>query len=252
MRAGTRSGFVGQSRGQPFRLLVVPANLLLDATKLGLNLGSDRHRRDAIDQCGVDDAAHWMGDRNFETYGPAWVQASDQRLDHRCLESIHESRTGPCEEANAQVGAQGNPDRGQHLHAGCGNSILDAGEMRTVNADHSPEFRQREATIEPQAADLVSDVDVKATNTSVRLALYVSRRNRHVSIQPVRALLQLTCDATNSHQIWANDAMRLCRTVRRDYESRAGARGEVRSPRAGKDATDGRGQAGRRVASDPR
>jgi hypothetical protein len=199
---------------------------LLDATKLGLDFGRNGQGgwRDTVNQGGIHDTAHRMTDRNLETNRPVGVEAADERLDHGCLESIDESWTDTREVAKVQVGAKRHAHRGQDLEIWGDPSVLDPGEVRAVDPDDGAELRQVETGVHPQSPDLVSDMVVQTAQPPRRLALYVGCCNEHRVIQSGRALRPLT-DATTSHQIEVNAAVRARSIVGCDYQSRERRKG---------------------------
>src|SRR4029079_16204205 len=96
----------------------------------------------------VDEAASPPGG-DLELSRPARVQHLDERLEHRRLEPIVDTRPGAGEESDPEAGTKGARDRLEQVEARWAHPLLDPGKVRRIDIHEVCEHRQRDAGIEP-------------------------------------------------------------------------------------------------------
>jgi hypothetical protein len=70
----------------------VPTDLLLQTSKVRLDFGRDVELRRGVAEDDIDDAANRLHDRHLELGPPPRMQRAEERLDHRGLKPIVDSR----------------------------------------------------------------------------------------------------------------------------------------------------------------
>jgi hypothetical protein len=119
---------IGQRR-QRIGLLCLPANLLLDATKLAVQLCGDRGSAVAVLDDDVDDPVDRPVDRNLGRGDPSAVQRPEQLLAHRHLDPIADRGSRVCKVPDREVGPEGHSDAFEHEKTRLGVTGFDPSEM---------------------------------------------------------------------------------------------------------------------------
>ncbi|HET9344127.1 MAG TPA: hypothetical protein VFO05_00380 [Candidatus Limnocylindrales bacterium] len=84
------------------------------------------------------------------------MQDSEQALNDGRLVPVMESRAGGRVEADAQVGAEDFADRREDSKARLDRAGLDPGEVTVIDPGCQRQRSQREASVQPKAADVLS------------------------------------------------------------------------------------------------
>ena len=176
---------VDKTLAQAISLLVAPSDLLFQSTQLRLRLGSHDDGTRSVSQNEIDDAARRFGNGNFYRGMPAWIEHSDQCLDHHGLESIVEARSRPGKVPDTEIGTERDADRRQHLEARPGLPTFDASNVRPMDADDPGKRRQRDAGFEAHPADVFADPEVESPHPRRGGALHCRSGDRHMRIQPL-------------------------------------------------------------------
>jgi hypothetical protein len=98
------------------------------------------------------------------------MHVAQERLDHRRLESIVDAGTRACIEPQAEVRTQGYADSCQSRDARLDLTRFDPRQERMMKTRHHAEFSNRDASVEPQSADLFPDAECQLFGSSSLLA----------------------------------------------------------------------------------
>jgi hypothetical protein len=133
-----------------------PAKLLLDSVELRLGLGGDSDHGNVVDEGCIDDATSRCRDPDLEAYRPSRGQTWDEALDHRRLEPVDEAGTRAREVSDAQVCAESDAHRHEHIETGRCDAGLDPSEVRAMDADDGTELGERQTGVQAETADIVA------------------------------------------------------------------------------------------------
>ena len=134
-----------------------------------MDLGGDGRRRRVVVQDDIDNAPGWLGNRHLKLCSPAQIQCAQERLDHRRLEAVVDSRPRTGEVAQAQIGAKGHADRDQDFGARVGLPGLDPAEMGGVDPRGSAESGNGDVRIESHLPDVLACLSVEAGQATTGL-----------------------------------------------------------------------------------
>ena len=142
------------AEGKGLGLLVRPADLLLEAPQLRLDLGRDGDGRCLVMGDEVDDTACGPMDRDLEHSRPAWVHDADKGLGDPCLDGVAQARPGAGVETQICGAPECCRDRDEDREAGLAESTFDEGQEGVIDACPRGELALRESRIESQSPDL--------------------------------------------------------------------------------------------------
>ncbi len=187
---------IRKPRFQRQGLLVTPADLLLEAAKVRLELRRNDGGRCGVVEDDVNVSADRTKDRNLDGDPPPRGQLREKRLDHQRLVAVVEARAGARVVAHAELRSQRDAKGDERLKAWARVAGFDPADVGVVEASGATHGRRRYVGVQAEPSQVVGELTPEVSRSTSGLS--TDRRwggrdesFRHDVIKQVRAYVAL-------------------------------------------------------------